>query len=82
LTIVGLLVDDKPELASRLAGKAGIRYPLVRADPATWNAYRVNALPALVLVGRDGRIRRRFGGESEPGALEIEVARALAEPAP
>jgi peroxiredoxin len=82
LTIVGLLVDGKPELAAKLAGKAGVRYSLLRANPEVWNAYRVNALPALVLVGRDGRIRRRFGGESDPGALELEVARALAEPAP
>jgi thiol-disulfide isomerase/thioredoxin len=82
LTVVGLLVDPKPELAIKLASKAGARYPMLRADQSVWNAYRVNALPALVLVGRDGRIRRRFGGESVPGLLEAEIARALAEPAP
>lgn len=82
LTVVGLLVDAKPELASKLAAKAGVRYPMLRGEQAVWGAYRVNALPSLVLVGRDGRIRRRFGGESAPGLLESEIARALAEPAP
>ena len=75
-------MDAKPELASKLAAKAGVRYPMLRGEQAVWGAYRVNALPSLVLVGRDGRIRRRFGGESAPGLLESEIARALAEPAP
>ena len=82
LTIVGLLVDDKPELAAKLSLKAGVGYPLLRASAEVWRAYRVNALPSLVLVGRDGRIRGRFGGESAPGAMEAAIAAALAEPAP
>jgi thiol-disulfide isomerase/thioredoxin len=82
LTVVGLLVDDKPELAVKLARKTGVAYPLLRASPEVWRAYRVNALPSLVLVGRDGRIRKRFGGESPPGALEAEIEAALSVPAP
>jgi thiol-disulfide isomerase/thioredoxin len=82
LTILGLLVDDKPELAAQLASKAGARYTMLRADKAVWADYKVNALPALVLVGRDGRIRRRFGGEADHALLEAEIAKALAEPAP
>jgi thiol-disulfide isomerase/thioredoxin len=79
LTVVGLLVDEKPELAVKLARKAGVGYPLLRASPEVWKAYRVNALPSLVLVGRDGKIRKRFGGESPAGSLEAEIAAALAE---
>ncbi len=82
LTVVGLLVDEKPKLAVKLAKKAGVGYPLLRASPEVWRAYRVNALPSLVLVGRDGRIRGRFGGESAPGALEAAIEAALSEPAP
>jgi thiol-disulfide isomerase/thioredoxin len=82
LTVVGLLVDDKPGLAAKLAVKAGVRYPMLRAEAGVWNAYRVNALPSLVLVGRDGRIRRRFGGEADPKLFDSEIAAALAEPAP
>jgi thiol-disulfide isomerase/thioredoxin len=82
LTVVGVLVNDKPELAEKLLAKAGARYASLRGDKEVWTAYRVNALPALVLVGRDGRIRRRFGGEADPALLEAEIAKAIAEPAP
>ena len=42
-----------------------------------WNGYRVNALPSLVLVGRDGRIVRRFGGEADRAAMIAEIEKAL-----
>ena len=79
LTVVGMLVDDKLPVALELARKAGVSYPLLRASPEVWRAYRVNALPSLVLVGRDGKIRKRFGGESPAGAVETEIREALAE---
>jgi thiol-disulfide isomerase/thioredoxin len=81
LTVVGVLVDNKAELATKLLTKAGALYPALVGDKEVWTAYRVNALPSLVLVGRDGRIRRRFGGEADPALLESEIAKALAEPA-
>jgi thiol-disulfide isomerase/thioredoxin len=78
--VVGLVVDERPEMARKLLSKAGARYPQVTADQVTWAAYRINALPSLVLVGRDGKIRRRFGGEADPAIMQEEIARAIAEP--
>ena len=75
--VVGLTVEDRPTLVRKATAAAGVRYPVVEATPAVWNAYKVTALPALVLVGRDGRIVRRFGGEADRSILIGEIERAL-----
>lgn len=75
--VVGLTVEDRPALVRKATAAAGVRYPVVEATPAVWNAYKVTALPALVLVGRDGRIVRRFGGEADRSILIGEIERAL-----
>jgi hypothetical protein len=38
----------------------------------------VNALPSLVLVGRDGRIVKRYGGEADRAAMLAEIEKAIA----
>jgi thiol-disulfide isomerase/thioredoxin len=78
--VVGLVVDERLEMARKLLAKAGAQYPQVTASQEIWAAYRINALPSLVLVGRDGKIRRRFGGEADPAIMEVEIAKAIAEP--
>ena len=76
-SVIGLTVEDRPALVRKATRRAGVTYPIGEATPAVWNAYKVNALPALVLVGRDGRIIRRFGGEADPDLLVAEIERAL-----
>lgn len=55
------------------------------ADPDDfYDYYAVSVIPHMVLIGRDGKIRKVIGGISESGiqALEEEIQKALAEPAP
>jgi thiol-disulfide isomerase/thioredoxin len=54
-----------------------IPYPVVLDDAEVGGAYRVVALPHLVVVGRDGTIRKSFWGV----ASRTELAAALAEAA-
>lgn len=75
--VVGLTVDDRTRLVEKATREAGVRYPILQATPAVWNGYRVNALPSLVLVGRDGRIVRRFGGEADRATMIAEIEKAL-----
>ena len=75
--VVGVTVDDRPALVKKAAEQARVAYPMLRATPDVWNAYKVNALPALVLVGRDGTIVRRFGGEADRAAMIAEIEAAL-----
>jgi cytochrome oxidase Cu insertion factor (SCO1/SenC/PrrC family) len=78
LTVVGVTVDDRAELVRKATGGAGVTYPVVQATAEVWNAYKVNALPSLILVGRDGRIVRRYGGEADKAAMLADIERALA----
>jgi thiol-disulfide isomerase/thioredoxin len=80
-TVVGITVDDRPALVRKATSRAQVSYPILRATPAVWNEYRVTALPALILVGRDGKIIRRYGGEADKKAMAAEIERAIAAPA-
>jgi thiol-disulfide isomerase/thioredoxin len=80
-SVVGITVDDRPALVRKATGRAQVRYPILRATPAVWNEYKVTALPALILVGRDGKIIRRYGGEADKKAMAAEIERAIAAPA-
>jgi cytochrome c biogenesis protein CcmG, thiol:disulfide interchange protein DsbE len=76
--VVGLTVDDRPALVKKATQQAKVSYPILRSTPEVWNAYKVNALPALVLVGRDGNIIKRYGGEADQKAMIADIERALA----
>ena len=79
--VVGLTVDDRPALVKKATSRAKVTYSILRSTPEVWNAYKVNALPALVLVGRDGRIIKRYGGEADRKAMIAEIEKALGAPA-
>jgi peroxiredoxin len=74
--VVGVTVDDRAALVKKATAK--LTYPILQATPQVWSAYKVNALPSLVLVDRDGRILKRFGGEADPAAMAAEIEKAIA----
>lgn len=78
LALIGVTVDDRAALVREVVDRANVTYPILKATPEVWNAYKVNALPALILVGRDGRIIKRYGGEADKTAMLAEIERALA----
>ena len=79
--VVGVTVDDRAPLVQKATSRAKVAYPIVQATPEVWNAYKVNSLPSLILVGRDGRIIKRYGGEADKAAMLAEIERALGAPA-
>jgi thiol-disulfide isomerase/thioredoxin len=56
-------------------------YPVVGDDGRVGGLYRVEALPSLVLIGRDGHIRESFVGYTSKGALDKAIGEALNAPA-
>ena len=58
-----------------------IPYPVVhRRDGEVGARYRVEALPDLFVVGRDGRIRASFLGYTSKSTLEKALREALDDP--
>ena len=76
--VIGMTVDNRLPMVKKATGAAKVTYPIVQAGAAEWAAYKVNALPSLVLVGRDGRIVKRYGGEADRAAMLAEIEKALA----
>ena len=79
--IVGVTVDDRTAIVKKATSGAKVTYPILQATPEVWNAYKVNALPSLILVGRDGTIIKRYGGEADRAAMIADIDRALSAPA-
>ena len=64
--LLGVNIDDDPNAAKALAGKLGIKFPvLLDTDTRVVAAYDLNAMPATVLIDRDGRVRHLHRGYRE-----------------
>ena len=66
LLVLGVNVDDDVRQADALARRYQIRFPvLLDADKAVVQRYGLGAMPATVLVDRDGRVRQVHRGYRE-----------------
>lgn len=77
--VIGVTVDENAAHVKKATARAKVTYPIVQAMPPVWSAYKINALPSLVLVGRDGKIVKRYGGEADRAAMLAEIEKALAQ---
>lgn len=76
--VIGMTVDERLPMVKKATSQAKVTYPIVRATAAEWASYKVNALPSLVLIGRDGKIVKRYGGEADRAAMLAEIEKAIA----
>jgi peroxiredoxin len=77
-SVVGVTVEDRAALVQKATSRAKVTYPILQGTADVWNGYKVNALPSMILVGRDGNIIKRYGGEGDKQAMLAEIERALA----
>lgn len=65
-TLLGVNIDDDPAHGAATATKWGVRFPvLLDADKAVVRRYDLGAMPATVLIDRDGRVRFMHRGYRE-----------------
>lgn len=76
--VLGISVDNEKGKIEKILKKQKVGYAQLLATPQVWSAYKINRLPAIVLIGRDGRIIKRYGLEADKKAMEAEIERALA----
>ena len=77
VVVVGVNTDDGPGLGGAWARKQGLSYPIVfDGESATKRAYKVTALPTLVIVSRVGKIVGVRVGVTDEGELEDLLAKA------
>lgn len=64
--LLGVNIDEDPTLARALVGKMGLTFPvLLDSEKKVVGAYDLNAMPATVLIDRDGRVRHLHRGYKE-----------------
>ena len=81
LAIVGVSMDDDAGSAKDVAAKHPFNYPLVMGDVALGKSFGgVLGLPALFLIGRDGKVIANWRGEVAPEEIGKAVAAAVGKP--
>jgi peroxiredoxin len=62
-TLLGVNIDDDPRAATELAGKLGVKFPvLLDTDKKVSKLYDMSAMPATVVIDRDGKVRHIHKG--------------------
>ena len=80
--MLGVNIDDDAKLGAATATRWGIRFPvLLDADKAVARQYDLGAMPATVLVDRDGRVRYLHRGyrEGTEEAYERQIRELVKE---
>jgi len=82
LQILGISMDDSSQPVRDFAQQYHVNYPLVMGTAKTGQLYGgILGLPVFYLIDRDGRIRARHIGPTDPSVLEKEIADLLQAPA-
>jgi thiol-disulfide isomerase/thioredoxin len=83
LTVVGLSPEEPSAIEAHLRARP-VDYTIAHDPGATARRFGVRAVPTMVLVDRNGKVRDVFVGMDRSSAerLQDEVRRLLAEPAP
>jgi peroxiredoxin len=75
---IGISMDDGPKPVERFYSEHKLNYPVAIGTSKLAESYGgVLGLPVTFVIGRDGKIRRKFVGATDAGIIEHEVVNAL-----
>lgn len=81
LAIIGVSVDQGPEVVKKFIQANGVDYQIVMADDEVVQAFGgeegINAIPTTFIIDREGRIRDRKLGAEETEEFEQRLATYL-----
>jgi thiol-disulfide isomerase/thioredoxin len=78
LQVLAVSMDDDSKPVGKAVRKLHLNYPVVMGDERLGLEYGgVLGLPITYLIGRDGKIAARFGGETDLNAMEKQVRTLL-----
>jgi len=78
LQIIGISLDDDPELVRAFYRQLRMNYPVAIGDAKLAEQYGgILGLPVSFLIGRDGRIYAKHIGETDVSLIEREIKSAL-----
>jgi peroxiredoxin len=78
LQVIGVSMDDGLDAAKSVTTRFSFNYPLLMGDAKFGNLYGgVLGLPEIFLIGRDGKVLKRWRGDMKPGELDQAVKAAV-----
>ncbi|MCC6551646.1 MAG: TlpA family protein disulfide reductase [Polyangiaceae bacterium] len=77
LVVLGVNVDDPPQVASQYALQKGLSYPIVMDESNAAALYSVDKLPSLVIIDKQGNVAAYLTGIVDEASLDEIVAAAL-----
>lgn len=78
LVVLGVNVDDSPEVARAHAKRQGLSYPIVMDTVRDGSRkYGVERLPSLVVIDREGRVIKYMSGLVDEASLDEVIASTL-----
>jgi peroxiredoxin len=81
LRVIGISMDDDPELARKLCKKLRLNYPVMMGDEKIGELYGgVLGLPVTFLIDSHGVVRAKFQGETDMNAMEEQLKALLLQP--
>ncbi len=81
LRVIGISMDDDPELARRLYKKLRLNYPVMMGNEKVGELYGgVLGLPVTFLIDSHGEVRAQFQGETDLNAMEEQLKALLLQP--
>ena len=79
LAVIGISMDDDSEQVRRVMHAQRIVYPVAMGDATLGRRYGgVLGLPLTFLIDRNGIVRAKFQGETDPGKIEASLRSLLA----
>jgi peroxiredoxin len=81
LQVVGISMDDDPELVRKVYAKLRVNYPVAMGDEQFGELYGgVLGLPVTYLIDTNGEVRAEFHGETDLDAMEAQMKLLLPRP--
>jgi peroxiredoxin len=75
---IGISMDDGPKPVVRFYQEHKLNYPVAVGDAKLADSFGgIFGLPVTFVINRDGQIRKKFTGGTDPGVIEQEVVAAL-----
>lgn len=78
---IGISMDDGPKPVQEFYQQHKLNYPVAIGTAKLADSYGgILGLPVTFVINRDGKIRKKFVGATDPSAIEQEVVQALQAP--
>ena len=76
--VIGISMDDGPKPVQQFYQEHKLNYPVAVGDTKLAESFGgVLGLPVTLVINRDGQIRKKFVGATDPAQIEEEVVAAL-----